>query len=70
MSRSGTVKPVNSSPANEDILCHKDTSSGPKLLFLVQIALWNKDTSELGTLLARPKGVLISQVSLYTDKPL
>jgi hypothetical protein len=50
---------------NEDILWNKDTSSGPKLLFSVQIALWNEDTSELGTLLARPKGVLISQVSLY-----
>jgi hypothetical protein len=49
---------------NEDILWNKDTSSGPKLLFSVQIALWNEDTSELGTLLARPKGVLISQVSL------
>jgi hypothetical protein len=30
----------------------------------VQIALWNEDTSELGTLFACPKGVLISQVSL------
>jgi hypothetical protein len=49
-----TVKPVNSIP--------------PKWgypVFLLQIALWNKDTSELGTLLAGPKGVLISQVSLY-----
>jgi hypothetical protein len=50
---------------NEDILWKKDTSSGPKLLFSVHIALWNEDTSELETLLARPKGVLISQVSLY-----
>jgi hypothetical protein len=49
---------------NEDILWNKDTSSGPKLLFLVLITLWNEDTSELGTLLSRPKGVLISQVSL------
>jgi hypothetical protein len=48
---------------NEDILWNEDTSFGPKLLFSVQIALWNEDTSELGTLLARPKGVLISQVS-------
>jgi hypothetical protein len=31
---------------NEDILWNKDTSSGPKLLFSVQIALWNEDTSE------------------------
>jgi hypothetical protein len=36
---------------NEDILWNKDTSSGPKLPFSVQIALWNEDTSELGTLL-------------------
>jgi hypothetical protein len=50
---------------NEDILWNKDTSSGPKLLFSVQIALWNEDTSELGTLSACPKDVLISQVSLY-----
>jgi hypothetical protein len=50
-----TVKPVNSNPANEDILWNKDTSSGPKLLFSVQIALWNEDNSELGTLMARPK---------------
>jgi hypothetical protein len=50
---------------NEDILWNKDTLSGPKLLFSVLIALWNGDTCELGTLLARPKGVLISQVSLY-----
>jgi hypothetical protein len=50
---------------NENILWNKDTSSGLKLLFSVQIALWNEDTSELGTLMARPKGVLISQVSLY-----
>jgi hypothetical protein len=50
---------------NEDILWNKDTSSGPKVLFSVQIALWNEDTSELGTLLVCPKGVLISQVSLY-----
>jgi hypothetical protein len=33
----------------------------------VQIALWNEDASELGTLLARPKGVLISQVLLYQE---
>jgi hypothetical protein len=52
---------------NEDVLWnnYKDTSSGPKLLFSVQIALWNEDASVLGTLLARLKGVLISQVSLY-----
>jgi hypothetical protein len=30
---------------NEDILWNKDTSSGPKLLSSVQIALWNEDTS-------------------------
>jgi hypothetical protein len=30
---------------NEDILWNKDTSSDPKLLFSVQIALWNEDTS-------------------------
>jgi hypothetical protein len=60
-----TVEPVNSNPAkSEDILWNKNTLSGPKLLFSVQIAPWNKDTSELGTLLAGPKGVLISQVSL------
>jgi hypothetical protein len=52
---------------NEYILWNKDTSVGPKLLFSVQIALWNEDTSQLGTLLARPKGVLISQVSLYCE---
>jgi hypothetical protein len=34
---------------NEDILWNKDTSSGPKLLFSTQIALWNEDTSQLGT---------------------
>jgi hypothetical protein len=50
---------------NEDILWNKDTSPGPKLLFSMQIDPWNEDTSELGTPLARPKGVLISQVSLY-----
>jgi hypothetical protein len=50
---------------NEDIWRNKDTSSGPKLLFSVLIALWNDDTSQLGTLLDRPKGVLILQVSLY-----
>jgi hypothetical protein len=50
---------------NEGILWNKDTSSSPKLLFSVQIALWN-DTSELGTVLVHPKGVFISQVSLYT----
>jgi hypothetical protein len=33
-------------PRNEDILWNKDTSSGPKLLFSVQNALWNEDTSE------------------------
>jgi hypothetical protein len=60
-----TVKPVNSSLQNEGILWNKDTSSGLKLLFLVLIALWNEDTSQLGALLACPKGVLISQVSLY-----
>jgi hypothetical protein len=49
---------------NEDILWNKDASSGPKQLFSMQNALWNKDTSKLSTLLARPKGVLISQVSL------
>jgi hypothetical protein len=31
---------------NEDILWNKDTSSGPKLLFRVHIALWNEDTCE------------------------
>jgi hypothetical protein len=51
---------------NEDILWNKDTSSGPKLMFSMRIALWYEDTSGLGTLLARTKGVLISQVSLYT----
>jgi hypothetical protein len=45
---------------NEDILWNKDTSSGPKLLFSVLIALWNENTSQSGTLLARPNGVLIS----------
>jgi hypothetical protein len=50
---------------NEDIMWNKDTLSGPELLFSVQIALWNEDTSQLGTLLACQKGVLISQVSLY-----
>jgi hypothetical protein len=49
----------------EDILWNKDTLPGPKLLFSMQIDLWNEDTFELGTPLARPKGVLISQVSLY-----
>jgi hypothetical protein len=50
---------------NTDILCYKDTSFGCRLLFSVQIAPWNADTSELQTLLARSKGVLISQVGLY-----
>jgi hypothetical protein len=53
---------------NEDILWNKDTSSGPKLLNSVQIAPWKEHTSELGTLLARPKGVVISQVSLYYSR--
>jgi hypothetical protein len=41
------------------------TSSGPKLLFSIQIGPWNEDTSELGTLLACPHGVFISQGSLH-----
>jgi hypothetical protein len=49
---------------NEDILWNKDTLSGPKLPFSVLIALWNEDTSQLGTFLGGPKGVLISRVSL------
>jgi hypothetical protein len=50
---------------NENILWNKDISSGPTLLFSEQIASFNEDTSELRTHLACPKGVLISQVSLY-----
>jgi hypothetical protein len=50
---------------NEDNLWNKDTSSDPKLLLSGLIALWNENTYKLGTLLTRPKGVLISQVSLY-----
>jgi hypothetical protein len=60
-----TVKPVNRTLENEDILWNKNTSSGFDLLLLVQIALWKEDTFELGTPLVCPKGVLISQVSLY-----
>jgi hypothetical protein len=44
---------------NEDILWNKDISSGPKLLFSVQIALWNEDTSELG------KHWLVPRLSLF-----
>jgi hypothetical protein len=44
---------------------NKDIITGPKLLFSVQIAPWKDDTSEVGTLLTHPSGVLISQVSLY-----
>jgi hypothetical protein len=47
-------------------LWNKDTSSGPKLLFSVQIAPWNEDTSEIGAILACPiDDVLTSQVLLY-----
>jgi hypothetical protein len=52
---------------NKDILWNKNTSSGPKLLFTEQFAPWIEDTSELGTLLAHLKGVLISQVSRYVQ---
>jgi hypothetical protein len=39
---------------NKDISVKKGHLTGPKLLFSVQIAPWNEDTSELGTLLVRP----------------
>jgi hypothetical protein len=49
---------------NEAILWIKDTSFGPKWLFQEQFIPWNKVTSEIRTLLACPRGVHISQVSL------